>query len=178
MIKAIAAATAAIALTGCASVMNDTSHGVRIDTRTAAGDMVNGADCVVSNDYGSSTIKSGLTQAVRRSSRDLEISCSHPGQPPALGRAMSRANMGLAGNIILGGVVGAVVDHHRGTAYTYPTWIEMTFGQTLVFDRGFEKEGKVLKGQLPGAASKGPPLSASSSTSHACMYQVSGTRCD
>lgn len=177
MMKALTAAAAAIALTGCASVVNDTSHALRIDTRTAGGDLVSGADCVVTNDYGSSTIKSGLAQAVRRSSRDLQIACSHPGQPPALGRAMSRANMAVAGNIILGGVIGAVVDHNRGTAYTYPTWIEMGFGQTLVFDRKLENEGMVLKGQRPEDVAM-PAQVTSSRTSQACTQQLPGAQCD
>jgi len=148
MFKAILAATAAMSLVGCASVMNDVTHGVRIDTKTAKGEAVAGAECVVSNDYGSSTIKSGSIQAVRRSSKDLDIKCSHPGQPSAMGKAISRANAALAGNIIVGGVIGAVIDHNRGTAYTYPTWIEMIFGESLVFDRTAEKEGTPLKGSV------------------------------
>lgn len=167
-----------MSLVGCASVMNDVSHGVRIDTRTASGDAIQGAECVASNDYGSTTIKSGTIQAVRRSSKDLEVQCTHAGQPPAMGRAMSRANAGLAGNIILGGVIGAVVDHNRGTAYTYPTWIEMTFGQSLVFDRSMEKEGTVLKGYVAGTpAPTGTSVGASSATSHQCMHQLPGAVC-
>ncbi|WP_295959458.1 hypothetical protein [Rhodoferax sp.] len=34
-----------------------------------------------------------------------------------------------------------IVDHNRGTAYTYPTWIQLVFGKTLAFDRRDEKEG-------------------------------------
>lgn len=178
MMKSILAAGAAFLLVGCASVMNDTSHGVRIDTRTPAGEHIVGADCVVSNDYGSATVKSGVSQAVRRSSKDLEIVCTHAGQPPAKGLATSRANAALAGNIILGGVIGAVVDHNRGTAYTYPTWIELIFGQSLVFDRMQEKEGTVLKGLPAGTRVSSPTTQApSGNTSHACMQQLPGAKC-
>ncbi len=47
----------------------------------------------------------------------------------------------MFGNILLGGGIGMIVDHNRGTAYTYPTWIQLVFGKTLAFDRRDEKEG-------------------------------------
>lgn len=167
-----------MSLVGCASVMNDVTHGVRIDTRTAAGEKIDGAECVASNDSGSTTMKSGTIQAIRRSSKDLEIKCTQRGQPDATGRATSRANAGLAGNIILGGVIGAVVDHNRGTAYTYPTWIEMVFGQSLLFDRALEKEGTVLKGHVAGTVpTNAIPVGASSASSQQCQHQPPGIVC-
>ena len=175
--KSILAAAAILALTGCASVLNDVTNGMRIDTRTASGQTIDGAECVVTNDRGSSTIRSGLTQAVRRSSKDLDITCSHPGQPAATGKAISRANAALAGNIIIGGVIGAVVDHNRGTAYTYPTWIEMVFGKSLVFDRSSEKEGTPLRGTPVGSLPTGPVIGGADANSHACMSQLPGAVC-
>jgi hypothetical protein len=35
-----------------------------------------------------------------------------------VGRAISRANAGMAGNIIFGGGIGAIIDHNKGTAYS------------------------------------------------------------
>ena len=64
-------------------------------------------------------------------------------------RAISRANAGLAANFFNAGV-GIIVDHKKGTAYTYPTWIRLTFGKTLVFDRAQEKEGRPVEGTEPG----------------------------
>lgn len=130
-----AAAAAVLATTGCASIVNDSTHPMRVETKTAAGDMVNGAECRVSNDYGAITVRSGDTTQVRRSSKDIDITCKHPAHRDAQGRAISRANMGLAGNIIFGGGIGAIIDHNKGTAYTYPTWVQLIFGRSLVFDR-------------------------------------------
>jgi len=178
-LKALIAAVAAMSLVGCASVMNDVTYGMRIDTKTASGENIDGADCTVTNDYGSTSMKSGTKQAVRRSSKDLDIVCTHEGQLPAKGTATSRANAGLAGNIILGGVIGAVVDHNRGTAYTYPTWIEMVFGQTLLFDRRQEKEGSPVKGVLPGTAPVAASTTATTvSSSQACQHQLPGAVCN
>ena len=81
----------------------------------------------------------------------MDITCVQAGQPEAKGRAISRANAGMAGNIIFGGGIGAIIDHNKGTAYTYPTWLQLVFGQTLVFDRRDEKEGSPVPGKAPEA---------------------------
>lgn len=142
----------AFVCTGCASVVNDSSHPVRVETKTAAGQTVAGADCKLTNDYGTISMKSGDTTQVRRSSKDLDIVCKHPANPDAQARAISRANAGMFGNIILGGGIGAIIDHNKGTAYTYPTWIQLVFGKSLVFDRTVEKEGQPTLGTEPTAA--------------------------
>ena len=140
----------AVAATGCASIMNETTHPMKIETRTAQGQTVAGADCKLTNDYGSSSARSGDTAQVRRSSKDLDISCRHPENPEAVARAVSRANAGMAGNILIGGGIGAIIDHSKGTAYTYPTWVQLVFGQTLVFDRSNEKnEGAPVPPSAP-----------------------------
>jgi len=156
---------AAVSLVGCASVVNDTTHPVKLETKTASGETVVGAECKLTNDYGVANGKSGDTVQVRRSSKDLDIVCKHPTNPDASARAISRANGGMWGNIILGGGIGAVVDHNRGTAYTYPTWVQLVFGRTLVFDRRAETEGQPTPGLEPlplanGAASATAPVVA------------------
>ncbi len=141
----------AVLATGCASITNDTSHPMKLETLTKSGETVKGAECKLTNDYGVIPAKSGDTVMVRRSSKDLDINCVSAGQTDANGRAISRGNAGMAGNIIFGGGIGAIIDHNKGTAYTYPTWIQMVFGDTLIFDRREEKEGTPLKGAAPEA---------------------------
>lgn len=121
---------------------------MKIETRTDAGTLVSGADCKVSNGYGTVTIKSGDTTQVRRSSKDPDIPCKHPENQDASARAISRANGGMWGNIVLAGGIGAIIDHNKGTAYTYPTLIQLVFGQALVFDRSSEKEGQPAVGTV------------------------------
>ncbi len=43
-------------------------------------------------------------------------------------------------------LTGAIIDHKKGTAYTYPTWIQMIFGKSLVFDRTGQKDGQPVQG--------------------------------
>ncbi|MBP6898855.1 MAG: hypothetical protein KBC73_02140 [Burkholderiaceae bacterium] len=154
MIRLSAAVAVSLALGGCASIVNDTTQPMKLETQTADGQFVSGAECRLSNDYGTVSGKSGDTVQIRRSSKDLDISCKHPSNPEAQARAISRANAGLAGNIIFGGGIGAIIDHNKGTAYTYPTWVQLVFGKTLVFDRSAEKEGQPVLGAEPAAASK------------------------
>ena len=147
----VAASCAMALLCGCASVMNETTQPMKIETRNADGTFVAGVECRISNDFGVLTSHSGDTAMVRRSSMDLDIVCKHPTSSAdnATARAISRANAGLAANFFNAGV-GIIVDHKRGTAYTYPTWIRLTFGKTLVFDRAQEKEGRPVEGTEPG----------------------------
>jgi hypothetical protein len=126
--------------------MNDSTHPLKIDAKTADGRLVSGADCKVTNDYGDSRFKSGDTIQARRSSKDLDIVCTDANAGTASGRAISRVNGGMFGNIILGGGIGALIDHNKGTAYTYPTWVQLVFGKLLSFDRNAEKEGQPLQG--------------------------------
>ena len=142
MTRKLLTVVAMLALTGCASVMNETTHGMKVETKSATGEVVAGAECKFSNDYGTSTGKSGDVVVVRRSNKDLEIVCKAPNNADANGRAVSRTNGGMWGNILIGGGIGAVIDHNRGTAYTYPTWVQLVFGKTLNFDRRDEKDGQ------------------------------------
>lgn len=146
----------AVLSTGCASVVNDSTHPVRVETRDEAGALVSGAECKLTNDYGSVTLKSGDTTQVRRSSKDLDIVCKDGARTEARGRAISRANGGMWGNIILGGGIGAVIDHNKGTAYTYPTWMQLVFGKVLTFDRTAEKEGQPVLGTEPVGQAAAP----------------------
>jgi hypothetical protein len=190
LVKALMAVATAMTLVGCASVVNDTTHAVRVDTKRKSGAVVTGADCVATNDYGSTNFKSGGTQALRRSAGDMTIACTKNGEQPANARLISRPNGGMAGNILLGGVIGAVVDHNRGTAYTYPTWVELVFGESLVFDRSLQTGDAVMKGVAAGSATAkasssatasanapAPALGRSNASSHQCMQQLPGAIC-
>lgn len=158
MVRALALVSLSLVFTGCASVVNDSTHPVKVETRSEAGQTVTGADCKLTNDYGVTSMKSGDTAQIRRSNKDLDIVCKHPENPDANARAISRANAGMFGNIILGGGIGAIIDHSKGTAYTYPTWVQLVFGKTLVFDRTAEKNGQ----PTPATEAPGAPAAAAS----------------
>ena len=155
MIRLIAVLAVAALTTGCASIVNETTHPMKVETAKPDGSLLAGAECRLTNDYGPFSVRSGETLQIRRSNKDLDIVCRHAEQPDATGRAISRANAGLAGNILFGGGIGAIIDHSKGTAYTYPTWVRLVFGRSLVFDRTDEKDGQVLLGKDAGPGGPG-----------------------
>lgn len=167
---------ACVAGTGCASVMNESTHPMTIETKTATGQLVAGADCKLTNDRTSASVKSGSTTSIRRSSEDLDIVCQHPEYQVASARAVSRANAGMFGNIILGGGIGAVIDHNQGTAYTYPTWVQLVYGKSLVFDRRDQKEDQPTPGSDTGLAPAPATGSAPSVVAPAIRPPQAGTR--
>jgi hypothetical protein len=122
-------------LTGCASVTHGTTQNVKIETMTAAGKVVDGAKCLITNDRNDAVMRSGDTVPIRRSGANLNIECSQPGFAPANGQAVSRANMGMAGNILIGGLIGAAVDAGTAAGYNYPSWIQLIFGEVRSVDR-------------------------------------------
>lgn len=148
--KTVIAAGVLLLLSGCASVINDKTHPVRFDARQADGTPVQGAPCTATNDKSSVSFRSGETALIRRSSKNLEIRCTSPGLADATGSAKSRANAAAWGNILAGGVVGAVIDHSNGKAYTYPNWMQLVFGESRLFDRRDDEEGRPVVGTVTG----------------------------
>lgn len=137
---------ASIAMTGCASIVNDTTAPVRFETFSSTGVEIKNAECKLENDYGQQSIKTPATVNVRRSSKDLQVTCVKDGESEGRGVMISRANGGMAGNILLGGGIGAIIDHNKGTAYTYPQWVQVVMGKLLTFDRKADKEGQPNRG--------------------------------
>lgn len=154
------AAISAFVLSACASITGDTVQSVRVETRLADGTEIKDADCELFNEYGSFRVKSPGSVMVRRSSTDLNISCKKELLSNADGKAVSRANAGMYGNIIFGGGIGAIIDHSKGTAYTYPQWLQMVFGKLMAFDRSDDKDGQPSIGREVGTV--GTPSEAKS----------------
>jgi hypothetical protein len=149
--SALTLLAAAAAATGCVSYVNDFSQPMKIETRAADGTIVTGADCQLQNDMASQNMKSGDTIGVRRSREPLQIRCNHPAHAQAVGRAVPRINTGMIGNVLFGSGTAGLIGRSGGTAYTYPAWVQLVFGQTLVFDRSDEKDGQATPGKPPAA---------------------------
>lgn len=143
-------------MAGCASITHGTEQNVKLETRTEAGEVVTQADCQMSNDKGTASAPSGVETKVRRSGGNLMVRCTHPNHPAAVGQAISRANVGMVGNIMIGGLIGVAVDAGTGGGFSYPSWMQLVFGQERLFDR-IENRGD---GPTPGTfvrAAQDPP---------------------
>ena len=144
--RLLSALALSVLATGCASIINESTQPIRVETLKADGTQVKGAECRLTNDYGNFTGKSGEAIPVHRSSKDLDIVCIDPNSPQAVARAISRAGGGMYGNIVFGGPIGAFIDHNNGRGYNYPTWLQLQFGKTITFDRRTEKDGQAVVG--------------------------------
>ena len=131
-------------LSGCASITNGTDQIVKIQTVSSDGKKTDGAACELTNDRGVVRLLSGQSVTVHRSGRDLMMNCNLSGSLPATGKAISRANAGLAGNILFGGGIGAVIDANTGAAFTYPIWMQLVFGEDRQYDRTGNRSDEML----------------------------------
>lgn len=109
--------------------------------------LVTGAKCVAKNERGEWLTTSTGTVNVHRSGQNLLVICDKAGEEIGNATVISRANGGMFGNLILGGGIGAIIDHNKGTAYSYPDWIRIILGESLVFDRKNNKDNQVMLGQ-------------------------------
>ncbi len=148
-----AASLAMLLLGGCASVTHNNAQSIQIETILASGELVEGADCSLTNVERTYEVKTPGSVEIERSGNDLEVACRHPDFPDAKATAVSRANAGMYGNIILGGVIGAVIDHNTGKAYNYPDWLQLTMGKILRFDRSEDIQGQPSIGLVVGETS-------------------------
>jgi len=146
-------------LTGCASVVHGTNQAVTIETLTADGKLIEGAECSVANDKAETVALSGSSALVRRSDGTLNIECKQAGYLPASGQATSRINGGMVGNVVLGGLVGAAIDSGTGAGFNYPSWMQLVFGEVRTFDRGAQVGEQPLEGVRVGttALAAAPP---------------------
>ena len=70
-----------------------------------------------------------LTRAgIHRSNKDLQVLCNKNGFEPGRAAVVSDTKGAMFGNIILGGGIGAIIDHNNGSAYEYPTVIDILMG--------------------------------------------------
>jgi hypothetical protein len=79
--------------------------------------------------------------------QNLLVNCTKEGEASGIATVISRANGGMFGNILFGGGIGAIIDHNKGTAYSYPDWIRVIMGDNLVYDRKNNKDDEVMLGQ-------------------------------
>lgn len=148
-LRCTGALIAALSTIGCASVTHDPLQAITLETVATDQRPITAADCRAANDAG--TYEGTATQIkVRRSSDHLDLQCRHPEHGNADARVISRANAGLVGNVLVGGVIGAMVDQSSGAGYSYPTWIRLVFGKSLVFDKARDQPGQPQIGVEPG----------------------------
>jgi len=121
------AVVALLGLSGCASVTGTTGQSVSVETRQQA-QQVSGASCELSNSKGKWFVTTPGSVQIRRSNDELIVICTKEGFEPGRANVASETKGSMFGNILLGGGIGAIVDHNSGAAYEYPTLIQIMMG--------------------------------------------------
>ena len=125
---------AGVVLAGCASVSGGNVQKMYVQAQSQNGAAVSGADCTLTNDKGSWRLTAPGDTSIVRSNKRMEVKCDKSPLPPGVVSVESATRGAMYGNIILGGVVGAVIDHSSGAAYEYPEMIKVIMGRMVSMD--------------------------------------------
>ena len=105
-------------LSNCASIMSDSVQVISVDTPNCEG-----AKCTLNNSNGVYFVQSTPgTVSVEKAYGDLTVTCQKDGQT-FTSTHQSKANVATYGNILLGGIPGALIDGGSGKGYDYPNYI-------------------------------------------------------
>ena len=105
-------------LSNCASIMSDSVQAISVDTPNCRG-----AKCSLNNSNGVYFVQSTPgTVSVEKAYGDLTVTCEKDGQT-FTSTHQSKANVATYGNILLGGIPGALIDGGSGKGYDYPNYI-------------------------------------------------------
>jgi hypothetical protein len=130
-------------LTGCATVTGSSMQQITVDARDKNNQPITNVQCKLMNDKGTWFLKAPDTATVQKSATDLHIIAEKEGHEPGTAKVVSKAGAGMFGNIILGGGIGAIIDHTKGTAYSYPTNITIVMGENQTLPTRFKNRNKV-----------------------------------
>ncbi len=105
-------------LSNCASIISDAVQPISVDTPSCRG-----AKCTLNNSNGVYFVQSTPgTVSVEKAYGDLTVTCEKNGQT-FTSTHKSKANVATYGNILLGGIPGALIDGGSGKGYDYPNYI-------------------------------------------------------
>ena len=115
---------------GCSTITGSGStQSLSVQTFTLDGKDVDGAKCEMTNDEGTWFVTTPGSTIVQRSNKDLQVVCKKTGIDVGTANVVSKTKGNMFGNILLGGGIGAIVDHNNGSAYDYPSLIKIYMGR-------------------------------------------------
>jgi len=111
-------------LSGCASLLEEDTQEVNVRFMCAEKHLV--ATCDLKNDKGRWRLSTPGKATVINDASLLEISCKAPFIPSFKVSVMPMPSMGMLGNLLFGGVVGAAVDVYNNSGMKYPENIDIS----------------------------------------------------
>jgi len=119
-------------LVNCATFTSDEYSVVSVQTKAINGEEVVGVRCELVNEAGKFYVTTPGTIQVPGDNDDMIVTCRKEGYQNGSARVISEIKGNMFANIILGGGIGAFIDHSNGSAYRYPSFIEVTMGDYVV----------------------------------------------
>ena len=135
---------------GCASLTGSEMQDILVSTQAKDGESVEKADCQLQSPKGTWKVSTPSSVSVARSGDDMQVDCKKDGMTPGLAKLISRVNGGMVGNIVFGGGIGAIIDHSKGTGYSYPNKVMVVMGENVVIDRRDEEKQQPEKAAASG----------------------------
>ena len=111
-------------LSGCATLLDEETQEVNVRFMCAEKHLV--ATCDLKNDKGRWRLSTPGKATVVNDASQLEISCKAPFIPSFTVSVMPMPSMGMLGNLLFGGFVGAAVDVYNKTGLKYPENIDIS----------------------------------------------------
>ena len=122
-IKLVLLALAGI-LSGCATLLDEDTQEISISLQCQ--ERMVRAQCIAENSKGRWSFRApGLVQ-VNNDYGDLNITCKVQYMPPFTVSVPAMPTWNMAGNILLGGIIGAAYDVHNNTGLKYPETVGIT----------------------------------------------------
>ena len=126
----LAAAMLCLLASGCSTISGSgTSQSVSFKTVAEDGKDVENAKCELKNDEGTWFVTTPGSSIVHRSNKNLQVICKKDGMDTGGASVVSRTTGNMYGNILLGGGIGAIIDHNNGSAYEYPGLVKIFMGR-------------------------------------------------
>jgi hypothetical protein len=119
--KSLVAATALVALTGCASITGSKLQPISVQTMQE-GKEVAGVTCTLTNDSGKWFVTTPGSVTVQKSTGDMAVDCAKD-ELKGHDNLVSKNNGAVWGNILAGGGIGYIIDRNTGAGFDYPNSI-------------------------------------------------------
>lgn len=125
----------ALALAGlscaCSTITGSENQNVSVQTVNQSGKEIAGASCELTNSKGKWFVQTPGSTMIHRSNDDMQVICNKEDLDAGRAAVVSDTKGSMFGNIIFGGGIGAIIDHSKGTAYEYPSFIKIMMGGNL-----------------------------------------------
>jgi hypothetical protein len=123
MLKIITISSVIFHLIGCASISTENKQTINI--KTSCSNVYTPATCVAENSKGKWRFTTPADVLIDNDIYGLKITCKSPYTPKHTIEAGSTPKLAFAGNILIGGILGAAVDIANASGFKYPSDIEV-----------------------------------------------------